>query len=58
MFEVIAIPCVGDTVEKFRVVVSLIEPKGTSPLSPHNLFKVVDLIKFIEKGEFESRFIR
>jgi len=39
--EVVAIPCVGDMVEKFTIMVSLGELKRAGSLSPHSFFKTL-----------------
>ena len=55
--EVVVVPCVGNTMEKFRILISLFEPKRISPLSLHDFLKAMDLIKLIERRHFERRFI-
>ena len=51
MDDIVAIPSVGDTVKNLGVVVSLLKPKGTCPLPPHNFFTVGDSINLIEREE-------
>jgi len=41
MDDVVAIPCVVNTIKEFRVVISMFEPKGASSLLPHNFFKML-----------------
>jgi len=54
MNKVEEIPCVGHSMRKFRILISLFEPKRSSPLSPHCFFKVLDSIKLVEGGHLRE----
>jgi len=50
--EIEMVPCIYDTVKKFRIVVSMIEPRSC-PLSPHNFFKMLNFFYLINRRHFE-----
>ena len=40
--EIVTIHCIGDTVDKIRIIVSLGDPKRVSPLAIRSFFKILN----------------